>query len=263
MSIENGRLTIMHVSDVHATHETLLYGEIDGLARLRFVGEYARHAGVTPEAVVVTGDLAQRGHHPVYADMAAACQELEQIIQAPVLTALGNHDEPSAARILPGHERGHARVVNLDAFRVIILDSHSGNLGTSQLRWLETVLRDSHPNGTIVALHHPPTPSPLPALEKIGLQDANDLEHALIGSDVRVILAGHYHHSMSALLAGIPVHVAPALSYQQIMNAGPEFIAGHDNAMFSLVRLTASGVQQSPVVLDAKPALFTIPAPHR
>lgn len=263
MSVDTGRLTILHISDVHATDGELLYGEIDGIDRLRHVGEYARDAGVTPEAVIVTGDLAQRGHAGVYPELAGALNDLERVLDAPVLTVIGNHDDPAASLVLPGHGEGHVRSVDLGEFRVILLDSHTGSLGGAQLEWLDAELTETHCGGTVIALHHAPVVSPLPALEKTGLRDSEQLERALRGSDVRAILAGHYHHSMTADVAGIPVLVAPALSYQQIMNAGPENVAGHDHAMFSLVRLTASGVQQSPVMLHTEPALFTIPAPSR
>ena len=61
MSLENGTFTILHVSDVHATSGDLLYGSVNGIERLDQVGEYALSAGITPEAVIVTGDLVQRG----------------------------------------------------------------------------------------------------------------------------------------------------------------------------------------------------------
>jgi Icc protein len=54
------RFSVVHLSDVHATVGELLYGQVDGGARIEQVGEYVVAAGITPEAVIVTGDLAQR-----------------------------------------------------------------------------------------------------------------------------------------------------------------------------------------------------------
>ena len=93
MSRATGRLTLLHVSDVHATADGLLYGRVDGRARLEAVGAYARHAGITPEAIVVTGDLIERGHTRAYADLRDAFSRLEDDTGAPVLTVLGNHDD--------------------------------------------------------------------------------------------------------------------------------------------------------------------------
>ena len=73
---EHSKFTIVHLSDVHATIGELLYGQVDGVARLEQVGDYVLRAGVTPEAVIVTGDLAQRGHASAYPAVGAALRAL-------------------------------------------------------------------------------------------------------------------------------------------------------------------------------------------
>lgn len=259
MSLENGRLTVLHLSDVHATDGELLYGAVDGLERLDRVGVYARAAGITPELVVVTGDLVQRGHPGAYAGLDAALARLEDALDAPVLTVLGNHDDPDAARALRGHEGGHHRIRHVDGLRVALLDSSAGELGPEQLAWLAAELDRPAPHGTIVALHHAPLGSPLPTLAKQGLRDAEALLDVLEGSDARLVLAGHFHHQLSAVVRGVPVAVAPALAYHQVMNAGPLAVSGHDEASFSLVHLTASGVSAASVSLREAEPIFTIP----
>lgn len=257
MSSENGTFTILHVSDVHATSGELLYGQIDGLARLDQVGDYAVAAGITPEAVVVTGDLVERGHEAAYPSVDAALRRLGDTVGAPVFTVLGNHDEPFHARTLPGHENGHYRVEFIGPLRIVLLDSNTGVLDESQLDWLAATLREPYGLGTAVALHHAPVPSPLPTLSKIGLRNPADFAQAIAGSDVRLILAGHYHHPMSADFHGVPVSVGPSLAYHQVMNAGPDTVSGHDLAMFSLVQVTANRVSTAPVSLAAHLRLFS------
>ncbi|WP_193597958.1 metallophosphoesterase family protein [Microbacterium sp. YJN-G] len=261
MSRETGRLTVLHISDVHATDGTLLYGTVDGFARLRAVSDYVRHAAITPEAVVITGDLAQRGHAAVYPALAEALMRLEDEIGVPVLTTLGNHDDPDAARILPGHAAGHHRVVLLDGLRIVLLDSASGELGPAQLAWLAAVISEPHGDGTIVALHHPPLGSPLPTLAKAGLRDAASLLGVIAGTDVRAVLCGHFHHPLTATLRGMPVFVGPSLAYHQVMDAGPDTVSGHDKAMFSLVHLLPQGVTATSVGLESPAPLFTSSLP--
>ncbi|ALJ22122.1 metallophosphoesterase family protein [Microbacterium sp. No. 7] len=298
MSRATGRLTILHVSDVHATDGELLYGAVDGFARLRAVSEYVAHAGITPEAIVVTGDLAQRGHPGVYPRLAAALAALERETGVPVLTVIGNHDDPAAACTLPGHApdapappadthaaparaghapappvpspgipvdrmpgNPHARIVRVDGLRIALLDSSSGELGGAQRAWLADRLREPHGDGTIVALHHPPLGSPLPTLAKAGLRDADALLDIARNADVRAILAGHFHHPLSAVLHGVPVFVGPSLAYHQVMDAGPDRVSGHDHAMFSLVHLVPHGVTATSVGLEHPAPLFTSPAP--
>ena len=261
MRSPGARDTILHLSDVHATHGELLYGRVDGLARLDLVGDYVSGAGLTPEAVVVTGDLVQRGHAAAYPELAQALTRLGERLGAPVVTVLGNHDEPGAARSLPGHADGHPRTVHVGGLRLVLLDSSRGVLGAEQLAWLRRERREPFGRGTVLALHHPPVPSPLPALAKACLGDAAGLAEALAGSDVRLVLAGHYHHPMSATFAGVPVAVGPSLAYQQIMNAGPGRVSGQDLAMFSLVHVTDDAVTCAPVSIGAPAPLFSQPVP--
>ena len=261
MSRETGRFTLLHVSDVHATESGLLYDAVDGIARLERVGDYARSVGVTPEAVVVTGDLVQRGNPGAYAAVDAACRRLERAVGAPVLTVLGNHDGPEAARALRGHEARHygARVVG--GVRIVRLDSHTGALDAEQLDWLAVELAEPAPRGTVVALHHPPVPSPMPVLSRAGLRNAAALLAILSGTDTRAILAGHFHHPLAAHARGIPVFVGPSLAYHQVMDAGPLAVAGHDAPMFSLVQFTRDGVSAATVPLDSPAPIFTVPVP--
>ncbi|GGD27159.1 3',5'-cyclic adenosine monophosphate phosphodiesterase CpdA [Microbacterium faecale] len=257
MSRETGRLTILHVSDVHVTRSGRLYGSVDGAARLCAAADWVRQTGVTPEAVVVTGDLVERGNGDAYAIVQDALDELERAAGVPVLTVLGNHDDPEAARMLRGHGSGHARVVLVDDLRFLLLDSSRGDLGEEQIAWVRRALREPHGSGTVVALHHPPVASPMPTLARAGLRDADALLDALDGSDVRAVLAGHFHHPMSATLRGIPVSVGPSLAYHQVMDAGPDRVSGHDSAMFSLVHLLAGGVAATSVSLRSPDPLFT------
>ena len=259
MSVETGTLTILHLSDVHATTDELLYGHVDGLARLEQVGHYSISAGVTPEAVVVTGDLVQRGHTDAYPALKSALRRLGDVVGAPVLTVLGNHDSPIPARQLPGHEHGHHREVRIGPLRFILLDSNTGTIDPAQLAWLTETLRTPYGLGTVIALHHAPVPSPLPTLSKTGLRNPGDLAQAIAGSDARIILAGHYHHPMSATFHGVPVSAGPSLAYHQIMDAGPGMISGYDLAMFSLVQITDSAVIAAPISLLSTPPLFSTP----
>lgn len=257
MSRATGRLTILHVSDVHVTRTGRLYGRVDGAARLSAVADYVRQAAITPEAVVVTGDLVERGNGDAYGVVQDGLDELECAAGVPVLTVLGNHDDRVSARVLRGHEHGHTRVVTIDDLRFLLLDSSRGELGADQLAWVRDALREPYGSGTVVALHHPPLGSPMPSLARAGLRDAPALLDALQGSDARAVLAGHFHHAMSATLGGIAVSVGPSLAYHQVMDAGPDRVSGHDSAMFSLVHLVPGGVVSTSVSLESPNPLFT------
>jgi 3',5'-cyclic AMP phosphodiesterase CpdA len=257
MSETTPLFTMLHVSDVHATESGQLYGSIDPIARLEQLGEYVAEQGINPEVVVITGDLIQRGNAGAYPAVEQACRRLERALNAPVITVLGNHDDPHAAKQLTGHTTRHFGTHTVGDYRIVRLDSHTRELGPEQLEWLCRTLARPYGLGTILAIHHAPIGSPMPVLSKQGLADAAELMRAVDGSDVRAILAGHFHHSLNASLEGIPTFVAPALAYHQVMHAGPDQVAGHDAFWCSLVQLSESNVVSTPIELRPGAPVFT------
>jgi Icc protein len=252
--------TILHISDIHATAGELLYGQVDGLQRLRRVADYVRDAGLTPEAIVITGDLVQVGHGVAYTSLREEFDRFEQLFGVPVLAALGNHDREDEARAILRPGELHYRSVELERMRIVVLDTSRGRLDDVQLEWLRKVLEHPHGDGTVLVMHHAPLGSPLPTLSRRGLANPEQLAAILSGTDVRLILAGHYHHPMGGSFQGIPVWVGPSLAYQQIMNAGPERVSGQDSAMFSIVQMRENDVVTAPVSLEPATPLFTVPA---
>lgn len=266
------RTTVLHLSDVHATAGAQLYGTIDGITRMLAASDYARNAGVAPDAIVISGDLIERGNEAAYPALRDALLGLEDSWGVPVLTVLGNHDSRVPARILPGHETPEGwqadaavpRAVRIGEWRFLLLDSSTGSLGPAQLAWLEAELASAAPApaGTVVVMHHPPLGSPLPMLARAGLRDAADFLDIVEGTDVRTILSGHFHHPLAATTRGVHVSVGPALAYHQVMNAEPGTVSGFDRSMYSLVHLGADAVSASSVGVEHPAPLFTLrPAP--
>ena len=257
MIVTSAQLRLLHVSDVHATESGALYGEIDTLSRLADVAEYARAQELNVDGVVITGDLIQRGNQGAYPRVDEACRNIEATLGVPVMTVLGNHDDPEAATKLRGHEAGHTGVTQVCGTRIVRLNSQTRELGEEQLDWLSDLLSTPSERGTVIALHHPPAASHMPVLRKQGLRDARAFMRVIDGSDVRAVLTGHFHHSQSAVIRGIPVFTAPALSYHQVMHAGPTHVSGHNAAWFSLVQLSPHGVQSTPIELSPGAPVFT------
>jgi 3',5'-cyclic AMP phosphodiesterase CpdA len=106
---------------------------------------------------------------------------------------------------------------------------HHGEISDAQYEWLASVLAEPAPHGTFLAMHHPPIPVPmLPAAAIIELDDQPRLAEALAGTDVRMILGGHFHYSSSSTFAGIPVSVASATCYLSDIAPQDRFISAID-----------------------------------
>lgn len=152
---------------------------------------------------------------------------------------MGNHDNRVALRTLLLDEAPSMApldgVRRVDGLRVITLDTsvpgrHYGEISASQLDWLADELTTSAPDGTILALHHPPIPSVLDMAVTVELRDQASLGRVLKGSDIRAILAGHLHYSTNATFVGIPVSVASATCYTQDLTVVAGGARGRDGA---------------------------------
>jgi Icc protein len=214
---------IAHVSDTHLlAGDARQYGAIDTVAHFRSALDRLARIDPPPQAIVVTGDLADVGEPEAYRRLGELVQPFAERIGAQVVWCMGNHDERAAySHELFGEESDapQDRVYEVGGLRIVSLDTsvpgwHHGELTDEQLTWLRDVLATPAEHGTILALHHPPIPSPLvPAAEIIELLDTDRLAAVLRGSDVRTILGGHYHFTSHSTFAGIPVSVAAATCY--------------------------------------------------
>jgi 3',5'-cyclic AMP phosphodiesterase CpdA len=215
---------IAHVSDTHLlAGEARQYGAIDTVGHFRSVLERLTRLDPQPQALVFTGDLADLGEPEAYRALRELVEPLAAGIDAQVIWCMGNHDERGAyAEHLfdePPTLAPQDRVYDVAGLRIVSLDTsvpgwHHGEITDEQLAWLADVLATPAGHGTILALHHPPIPSPLvPAAEIIELLETERLAAVLRGSDVRTILGGHYHFTSHSTFAGIPVSVAAATCY--------------------------------------------------
>ncbi|WP_405177082.1 metallophosphoesterase [Nocardia sp. NBC_01377] len=218
-------ITVVQLTDTHLRAEgELVHGSIDTHANLLAVLDRLAVARRPVDAIVLSGDLADNGAPQAYRRLRAAVEPVADALGARIVYVMGNHDERSAfGEELLGRtvdpDLPLDSVVDVAGLRIIALDStipghHHGRLSEQQLAWLAEVLSTPAPRGTLLALHHPPVPSPIPGPDFLRLEHPDLLASALAGSDVGMIVCGHNHLTGAAALAGIPVWVAPALSYR-------------------------------------------------
>lgn len=218
------RHTLVQFSDVHIVPEgELLMGTLDTLTQMSNALDAVEAADLAPAALLFTGDLADTGDIRAYRRLRATVEPAAARIGAPALFGMGNHDNREAFRegLLGTEPDGapHDFVHRAGDVRVIVLDSttpgsHGGALADDQLAWLRAELAEPAPAGTVLALHHPPIPTPLAFLERLSLKDPERLGEVIAGTDVRIVLSGHNHHATCGALAGVPVWSAPAVAYR-------------------------------------------------
>lgn len=213
---------LAHVSDPHLGAGETVYGTVRADDHLTTVMEQV--ISHRPRAIIVTGDIADTADVSAYERARRIIGDAASSAAAEVVWVMGNHDSrvPFARTLLDADvvdpDEPLDRVLLLGGLRLIVLDTtipgyHDGQLRSSQLEWLGQQLSEPAPEGTILAMHHPPTPTHLPLAALIELADQHLLADVVRGTDVRGILAGHYHYSCHTTLAGIPVSVAPSTCY--------------------------------------------------
>jgi 3',5'-cyclic AMP phosphodiesterase CpdA len=161
-----------------------------------------------PDAVVVTGDLADGARAEEYARV----HELLEPLPMPVHVLPGNHDE--------GVEAGYA--VQVGELRLVACDTTipGRDEGEVDLAWLEATLDDTP---TIVAMHHPPILTGIGGLDAIGLTNRAALGALLERSpQVRRVIAGHVHRGAFGVIGGCGVVACPSTNLQAKLEIGSE-----------------------------------------
>ncbi|GGH46553.1 phosphodiesterase [Microbacterium album] len=265
------RRTIVHLSDTHLLADGApLGGRFDTEANLRATLARVEQLETPPDALVFTGDLTDLGEPEAYRRVRELVEPVAERLGAPVVWVAGNHDErPEMRRDLLGlsaDEQPVTGVWDLGGLRLVALDStvpgwHHGELGAEQLGWLREVLAEPAPLGTILALHHPPLPSHVPLFDILELRDQVPFAEVIAGTDVRAILAGHLHYSMSGTFADVPVSVAAASCYTMDVARPAQRVNGMDAGQsFHLVHVYDHTITHTVVPVHAgEPGGFFAP----
>ncbi|MEN2736149.1 metallophosphoesterase [Microbacterium sp. X-17] len=239
------RLRILHLSDTHLYGDgRLQYGLVDTLAALDRVLARAGELEAV-DVVVASGDLSDDGSAASYRLLRERLEPWAAERGAAVAYAMGNHDLADAfEEVLGERERDFA----VGGFRVVTVDTTVaragyGMVGEERLARLREVLAEPSANGTVVVLHHPPVPPTTGLFETLRLVDPAPLLDICSAGDVRLILAGHYHHALvtSAGAGGIPVVVAPAVANTTDVLWPPPRERAERGSGFAVVELSGDG----------------------
>lgn len=267
---------LVHLSDTHLlAGGAHLADLVDTEAHLRDAAERIRVVAPDADAIVVSGDVADRGEVEAYALAREILEPVADAIGAPIVWAAGNHDERPQMRAALGMAGDPLAPVDstieVAGLRIVSLDTslpgwHHGGFDEGQAEWLAAALADPPPLGTVLVMHHPPLPYRSKLMRLLEFRDEQRLAEVLgagaSGSRaVRAILSGHLHIDGSGTFAGIPVMLAGATSYADDLGGPPPAMHGIDAAQsFNLIELYPEVVSHSVVPALVHESRETLPA---
>lgn len=237
---------LAQLSDLHIVPPgRLLGGRIDTAAGLRAAVATVTALPQRPDAVVLTGDLTDRGQADEYAHLRTL---LAPLAGFPVHPLAGNHDERGALRTQlfeqpPADRPGPAPddvedaggflqysvAVGTQGLRLVVLDTVEpgrswGRLCARRLAWLDATLSRWREAGVIVALHHPPFDSGIEMMDGIGLREGRQALAEVLAAHPQVeqLICGHLHRNAFSRLGRVPVSCAPSTAHQIALQLAPQ-----------------------------------------
>ncbi len=202
-------LRLLQLSDCHlsADPEARYRGQ-DADAGLAAMVEAA--SSFAPDALVLTGDLAEDGSPAAYARLVERLSDLS----LPVAWLPGNHDEREVMQ-QPFEAAGFLAGPLLDwgGWQIALLDStwpgrHDGEVDESRLAVLEE-LDDSRP--AAVFIHHQPVAARARWIDKVALVDGESFQARVAGSRaVRLVAFGHVHQAYRRQVDKVSYLAAPS-----------------------------------------------------
>jgi Icc protein len=214
---------LVQLSDPHVGARWVDRDPVEGL---RAAVDSVRRLPAAPDAVLMSGDLAEHAADGEYETVRALLAQLSTA----VYVLPGNHDQRDGLRRhfdLPGAMGTPVQyAVDLGPLRLVVVDStrpgeDRGELDSERLGWLDAELAHAPDQVTLIALHHPPVSTGVAAWDEMGLPAA---DRRALGDvlqrhpQVRRVVAGHIHRAMTAELAGRAVVVVPSTYVQTRLN---------------------------------------------
>ena len=220
---------LAQLSDPHIGAE---WADGDPVERLAAAVESLRSMHAQPDAVLVSGDLADNAADAEYEQV----RELLAPLKAPLYVLPGNHDDRRALHRhfgVPGADGEPVQYsVDLGPLRLVVLDTtrpgeDPGALDAERLAWLDAELATTGGQPTLLAMHHPPLVTGVPVWDRVGLPatDRKALAEVVGGHpQVRRLVAGHVHRAITGELARCAVLTVPSTYVQVRLAFGAEEI---------------------------------------
>jgi 3',5'-cyclic AMP phosphodiesterase CpdA len=220
------------ISDLHIKAPgKLSYRVVDCAAMLERCVDAVLHLPQRPNAIVLTGDLADFGRAEEYAHL----RRLLEPLPMPYYLLPGNHDERSTLRqVFADHaylrqwepyiqyaiDDWPLRIVAIDT---VIPGEGGGRLDDERLAWLDHTLGAAPKKPTVVVMHHPPFTTFIGHMDRVGLEGSEALARVIARHpQVERVLCGHLHRPIQYRFAGTIASTSPSPAHQVALDLSPD-----------------------------------------
>ena len=223
-------MLLAQITDTHVTAERdRRPGAFDAAACLAASIEHLNALEPRPDAVILTGDLTEKGTPDEY----AAFREVLSALALPWYVIPGNHDERanflaafSDQIYLSGCEDFVHYSVEDYPLRLIALDTTvpgkpHGWLCEARLGWLDSVLSRGPSQPTLLFQHHPPFETGIDYMDAMNLHNgAEELQLLAKHPQVRHVACGHVHRPCETAIGGVGLSIAPNAAHAITLRLG-------------------------------------------
>ncbi len=208
---------LVQLSDSHlfAEPDGRLLG-MDTADSLNQVVRLVRDEQPDVDLVLATGDLSQDASLESYQRF----REITAPIAAPIRWFPGNHDELEAMREATEGTDLLEPVIDLGAWRVILLDSTipgavPGQVTDEQVGLLERAIQAAPDKHLLISFHHHPVPIGSKWMDRIGIYNPEKLFVVLDRyPNVRCLLWGHVHQEIDRMRGDMRLLASPSTCVQ-------------------------------------------------
>ena len=192
-------MTILHLSDPHlfADESAKLLG-VNTNESLQAVVDDIKQRQLDPDLIVVTGDISQDYTAQSYQKFVEYLSGFDK----PVICLAGNHDERSKLeQYLSSNPFSTSKQLITEHWQLLMLNSHvpgkvHGHISDDELCWLQSCLDNNSDLPTMIFTHHHPVPVGSVWLDKIGVDNGQQLIDILSQhSQVKQCAFGHVHQT--------------------------------------------------------------------
>ncbi len=210
---------LLQVTDPHlfGDESQTIYGVTTAVSLRKVLAEAFAPGTPRPDAILVTGDIADDHTAAAYANFRRALQPYG----LPVFCLPGNHDEPGLMTgLVNGDGFQYGGTTEFGAWSAVFIDTHvhgrpEGCVVPAELARLEIALASFKERPVLVCLHHPPLPVGSAWLDGVGLRNASEFLAVIERHPaVRVVLGGHVHQSFEQWRNGVLMLATPSTCAQ-------------------------------------------------